>query len=610
MLRGPKNAFRRQRRRRAFLWMTVTTSLFILTAAATVTGGILLLLNAASERTANPTRDNDNDVVLWQRLLLQQTTTTVSNNDDNSYHDKHRHPVFDEHHAPLFPLTTADYWGFGLAAAGLVLAAGGGIGGGGMLVPIYCLVLGFSPKHAIPLSNVTVFGGAVANTLLNLRKRHPVLEYNRPLIDADLILVMEPLTIAGALLGTFMNKVLPELLLTVLLVLLLSVTAHKSLTKAVSMYRAETVARQRQTGQRPNGTMESELTRLAKKEDEDDEDDEDDLEEEEDNDDVDKEDEEAVDESDAKGSIVQNGKEEASSEPGDVEQGGTEPPTKTLHDDDDDDDDDEQSDQEEEEEEVPLTHTINNNNNTKEQNLQLAKILQEERHLPMTNIKILVTLFVVVLSLNILKGGGAFSSPIGITCGSTAFWMANAVMLLWILVVAWHCRNYLLHRHAQKLACGYPYDKTGDIQWDARATVVYPLICGCAGFFAGMFGIGGGIVKGPLLLAMGVHPAVASASSAAMILFTSFTATTSFVVFGLLEAVDYAAVCLSIGLLATFCGQVGLSYLMRRAQRNSYIAFSIGGVVLLSAFLMTIQSLLSMAEGEQHHAGGICGKED
>lgn len=70
--------------------------------------------------------------------------------------------------------------------------AGGGIGGGGILVPIYILVMEFSPKHAIPLSNITVFGGAIANTILNTSKRHPLAD--RPLVDWDLILVMEPLS--------------------------------------------------------------------------------------------------------------------------------------------------------------------------------------------------------------------------------------------------------------------------------------------------------------------------------------------------------------------------------------------------------------------------------
>lgn len=93
-----------------------------------------------------------------------------------------------------------------------------------------------------------------------------------------------------------------------------------------------------------------------------------------------------------------------------------------------------------------------------------------------------------------------------------------------------------------------------------------------------------------------------------MILFTSFAATTSFVVFGLLD-MEYAYVCFAVGFVSTYVGQLGLAILMKRAQRNSLIAFSIGGVVLLSALLMTVQSLLSMAEGEHHSSGGICGKD-
>merc|ERR1711971_291942 len=123
--------------------------------------------------------------------------------------------------------------------------------------------MGFSPKHAIPLSNITVFGGSVANTILNTRKRHPLAD--RPLVDWDLILVMEPLTIAGALIGAFLNKVLPELLLTVLLVLLLGFTSYNSLTKAMKMYRKESLALQAQN--------ESKLTQMVERENnEDDED--------------------------------------------------------------------------------------------------------------------------------------------------------------------------------------------------------------------------------------------------------------------------------------------------------------------------------------------------
>lgn len=94
-----------------------------------------------------------------------------------------------------------------------------------------------------------------------------------------------------------------------------------------------------------------------------------------------------------------------------------------------------------------------------------------------------------------------------------------------------------------------------------------------------------------------------------MILFTSFTATTSFIVFGLLVQ-DYAVICLIIGFIATIVGQLGLNRLMELfGNRNSFIAFSIGSVVLLSAFLMTVQYLVSLAEGKVSHSSGICGKE-
>ena len=111
----------------------------------------------------------------------------------------------------LLPLDTSDKMGFSFATVGLMIAAGGSIGGGGVLVPIYILVMRFSPKHAIPPSNVAVFGGAMANALPNVRKRRPLAD--RPLVDRDFILVTEPLTIAGALAGAILNKLLPEAVL-------------------------------------------------------------------------------------------------------------------------------------------------------------------------------------------------------------------------------------------------------------------------------------------------------------------------------------------------------------------------------------------------------------
>lgn len=64
---------------------------------------------------------------------------------------------------------------------------------------------GFSTNIAVALSNITIVGGSIANFAINVGKRHHFLD--RPLIDWDLIVVMEPATILGALAGGYLNRV-------------------------------------------------------------------------------------------------------------------------------------------------------------------------------------------------------------------------------------------------------------------------------------------------------------------------------------------------------------------------------------------------------------------
>lgn len=59
-----------------------------------------------------------------------------------------------------------------------------------------------------------------------------------------------------------------------------------------------------------------------------------------------------------------------------------------------------------------------------------------------------------------------------------------------------------MKRWELKKEVGYEYVE-GDVQWTPINTLRYPGFCFFAGFFAGMFGVGGGIVKGPLMLEMG-----------------------------------------------------------------------------------------------------------
>eukprot|EP00877_Chromochloris_zofingiensis_P000977 jgi/Chrzof1/10880/Cz05g15230.t1 len=144
------------------------------------------------------------------RLPLSYTLTSgdfLHSHADNVEHSA-AGPLGEQPAAPhkgLWPLNKWDIGVFTLAVVVVFIAAGGGIGGGAVFVPLYMLIAGFATSQAVALSNITIMGGAIANFALNIHRRHPQL--NQPLIDWDLIMVMEPTTILGALLGSYLNKV-------------------------------------------------------------------------------------------------------------------------------------------------------------------------------------------------------------------------------------------------------------------------------------------------------------------------------------------------------------------------------------------------------------------
>jgi uncharacterized membrane protein YfcA len=239
-----------------------------------------------------------------------------------------------------------------------------------------------------------------------------------------------------------------------------------------------------------------------------------------------------------------------------------------------------------------------------------SEVVHEEKFTPRHKISAVVCIFSVFIFLNIMVGGGSFKSPWDITCGSVAFWVVEVIMIAFLIASAWAAQTYLVARHEIKEFVRFDYVH-GDIKWDARSAIIYPAVFIAAGLFAGMFGIGGGIITVPIMLAMGVHPSVVSATSSAMIFFTSFSSCTSYIVFGLLLE-DYAAAGFTVGFFAAMLGQK----LMKQArqaksasgrdfERNSYIAFVIGGVVMVSAVLMTIQYVFMIVD-EPDPDGGLC----
>ena len=156
----------------------------------------------------------------------------------------------------------------------------------------------------------------------------------------------------------------------------------------------------------------------------------------------------------------------------------------------------------------------------------LAIIEGEERHHPLWKIGFLVSCFIGVMFMDYMKDLEE--------CGTPSFWLWTGLVVPWTFGYTLAYRRFLTRRHALKLKLGYEFVE-GDVMWGARETLLYPVCCTAAGILAGLFGVGGGMIKGPLVLEMGLTPLQAHATGMFMILFTSGSACITFYFFGQLK---------------------------------------------------------------------------
>eukprot|EP00759_Apiculatamorpha_spiralis_P034288 PhF_6_TR35389/c0_g1_i1/m.51452 len=112
------------------------------------------------------------------------------------------------------------------------LAVVAGIGGGGILVPLFIAVVGFPPALAVGMSQSTILGQSLLNTIVVSRRRHPI--HPRPIVNYDALLILLPMTLAGTTLGHILGRVVPDWLRMLFLFTLLGYILKRTLEKAKS----------------------------------------------------------------------------------------------------------------------------------------------------------------------------------------------------------------------------------------------------------------------------------------------------------------------------------------------------------------------------------------
>ncbi|CAI5711613.1 unnamed protein product [Hyaloperonospora brassicae] len=457
----------------------------------------------------------------------------------------------------LFPLSRQEIAGSIGGFVATVLAAGSGLGGGGLLVPMYIILMRLSAHEAVPLSKATIFGGAIASFLVNVRKRHPLV-LHRPLIDYETMLLMEPLTLAGTIIGVHLNAVFPEWLTTICLVGFLSRTACRTYRKGNNMWQQETAMDRKVAADvvaywrlLPYESHFKQFQAVARaylrwktyK---------------------------SPDKANLQLQIVPA---KAYREDSRSLSTSTEASTE-----------DEEASSDDNEHGSALTWGLQANRPVKF--VSVREIAKARRTVPLADMGVLLLTWTGLVLFSLAKGGHDMPSMIGLSCGSAGYWLLTLASFPFFVSVTIYFGIKISRFHTMLQASDYTYAK-GDMVWTKQAVIKYPALCTAAGIAAGLLGIGGGMVKGPLLLEMGLLPQVSSATSSSMILFTSSATTIQFIILGTLS-VEHALWHGVVGFAAGLVGQLGMSYLVKKSRKSALVVFFVAGFIGISCLVMGV----------------------
>lgn len=459
--------------------------------------------------------------------------------------------------------------------AGIATACG--VGGGGIYVPMGILLLRFPPKPSSGLSQASIFGASLGGILVNCRKRHPdehirdtkgtpseenpgkmvayekgkgpmeiqddrqnYLDggdgkrkfYTRPVIDYNMALFLAPMEMAGAVLGVIIQRVFPNWLFLCFAAVVLGFTAYKTFKKFFDAYAKDKAAKDERI----------ELTRRESQK---------------------------IFESQKKleglkVSLVDG--EGATSEAVDDVEGNADTKEANVAEEDD----------------------------PKELE-QRRKFLEEDsRQYPFEKISYLILLWIGLTVITFLKGGKGVDSVVGITCQDAGFYVLVAAQFLWTLGFAAVFGYKNVTDVNERAAVNYPFNET-DVMWDLKKLQFYSFFTFVAGIVAGLIGIGGGMVLGPLMIVMGINPRVSTATTATMILLTSSSVAVMFVMSGLVPW-QYAVYFFCVCLLGAYIGKTRIDAYVKKTGMGSILVGILATIIALATIGCIIILFLNLAK--------------
>ena len=175
---------------------------------------------------------------------------------------------------------------------------------------------------------------------------------------------------------------------------------------------------------------------------------------------------------------------------------------------------------------------------------------------------------------------------------SLLYWILILLFALTVIIFDYFVLLHIEKEYNYRKLINFPYDAK-DINW-ARDTIIKLNFIGfIAGFIAGTIGIGGGVVLGPILLDLGIHPIVGTVTTNFLVLITSSSTTFQFILFEMLNF-QYGFLCIIFSALGSYCGTYLVNNYVKNTGKQSFIVLILFFVVVISAVVLPLSSLINI----------------
>ncbi|XP_057839377.2 sulfite exporter TauE/SafE family protein 5 isoform X2 [Cryptomeria japonica] len=438
-----------------------------------------------------------------------------------------------------------------LTVAAASVASAGGIGGGGLFIPILNLVLQFDSRTSAALSAFMVLGGSIASVIYYIPRGHPDFNHE-PLIDYEIALLLQPNMLLGISLGVIGNVMFPEWLITSLLASFLSVITFSSCKSALRQWQTETFHYQRKS---ELDTEKNYTLSMAHE-----------------------------------GEILQENALESSSRNLilDYHNGTPKEICNGI--------DKRRSDETQSEDiimQLPSSIVSEEGRKSLQVPLLNGKRMQSSA-VPVKEWTLLVLVWVSFYLVNILRGGQYKKNIFHIQPCGLGYWLISGLQIPLALAVTF-C---MASRSGNS---GIHFNEKVPSKTTTRGceTVLFSTMALVAGMLGGMLGVGGGMIINPFLLQIGLSPQVTAATCAFMVFFSASMSVAQFLLLGLVP-LEHAVFFSIASFISSALGLVIIQRAITKHGRVSLIIFSVSTVMAISAILMTTFGAIDVWRQYQH----------